>query len=411
MTKRKIFPAILYFLFTFLIGIFLALFLTPIYLYGTDLLLDEFGTSLKNGEYVDAMYLVGGYFDKECVGVYDVDGGGKFIMFKAATLVDEERNVSEEETETLTKLQKSYVGFLYGTKENYHTNSTENNKTAVYITTNGAEKSQPILDTDDNDDGKLDYILFYETKDFVFLELNEAEYDTIEKIRFVDKDGNDFYTLTFDTALDFSSGFFEDIDELVDIYNKAVEKDELSDEENLAVTNTESAFLEKSDNYLRSSYDKPEARAQKKATKTIIIYFVVVYVIADMLFTHFIIKFIKFMLFSVFKIKPKERAMKVHNDSFGNDYYCAVTLKLVKDEGTNCVDDITVTYGEGDKKAIFVLTAVDGYEKYVRIKAGTYEGVSVETASQDYKVEYLPEALIADGYKKTITAKIVRRED
>lgn len=402
MTKRKIFPAILYFISTFLIGIFLALILPASYLY-SGTLYNVLSDSLYNGEYGDAMAIVGGYYDTRAVCVTDVEGG-KLVIYEASTLAYEEIPVSEEETKKVTKLQKAYVGFLFGVQDVYKTNSQELNETKVYVTTNGTQKPYEILDEDLNGDGKRDCILTFEKSGIVILELPEADYPSIEALTFVDCKGEAFFTTTFPTPLGFDTEFYNAVDPLINEFNK-------ENADNEVLTALDAEFTAFSSNFAKSSYEKAEKIADARATKTIIIYFVVVYVIADLLFTHFIIKFVKFLLFKVFKIKRKEPTMKVHNENFGNDYYCAVTMKLTTDEAVEFCEDVKVTYDEGDRENVFLLQKADGYEKYLRIKAGTYKGLKVEGVIDDYEIVGLPETLIVDGYKKTITAKIVRRED
>lgn len=402
MTKRKIFPAILYFISTFLIGIFLALILPASYLY-SGTLYNVLSDSLYSGEYGDAMAIVGGYYDTRAVCVTDIEGG-KLVIYEASTLAYEEIPVSEEETKKVTKLQKAYVGFLFGVKDVYETNSQELNETKVYVTTNGKQKPYEILDEDSNGDGKRDCILTFEKSGIVILELPEADYPSIEALSFIDVKGETFFQTTFATPLGFDTEFYNAVDPLIKEFNK-------EDADNEVLTALDAELTSLSSNFAKSSYEKAEKIADSRATKTIIIYFVVVYVIADLLFTHFIIKFVKFLLFKVFKIKKKEPAMKVHNENFGNDYYCAVTMKLTTDEAVEINEDVKVTYGEGDRENVFLLQKADGYEKYLRIKAGTYNGLKVEGLADGYEIVGLPETLIVDGYKKTITAKIVRRED
>ena len=72
--------------------------------------------------------------------------------------------------------------------------------------------------------------------------------------------------------------------------------------------------------------------------------------------------------------------------------------------------NITVNYGEAERALSFELTKADGYEKYLRVKAGNYGNLKV-VIPYGYKLEGLPETLVADGYKKTINATLARQED
>lgn len=424
MKRSKIFPAILYFVFTFLVGIFIAVFLPAIYLY-SGLLLDTMSDGLYSGNYEEAIKVVGGYYDKEPVYLREFEKGGGFVLFETATLSSQDAGAGDEEQKSI--LQKSHVGFLFGVKDEYQTDKASDNKTNVLVTVNGEDKSYPILDADTDGDGNPDGILTYIEKGLVLLELTQKEFSQMEGLKFVDCDGNVKYEFTFDAPISYDTPFFNDLNDIIAGFNAA--------EEDSVLVEKEKIFLSANENNKKYSYETAEKAADKKSTRTVMIYFVVVYVLADFLFTHFIIKFIKFLLFKVFKIKPKEKPMKVHNESFGNDYYCAVTLKA-DNKDTGFDQTITVSYRkdvfeafdevkdeaykpsaedgiktDGDDGAlVFVLTPEENYEKYLRVKAGTYGNLQTEVPD-GYQVEGLPETLIVDGYKKTITVKIVRRED
>lgn len=407
MKKGKIFPAVLYFIFTFLVGFVLALILTPMYLYG-GMLLDTLSDDLYEKKYDDAMKLVGGYYNGNVLYSEDLgkDGKGGIVIYETVTLGYPESNGESadenNEASRRTILQKSYVAFLFGVKDEYPTSSTKDNKTALLLKVGGEDKTYEILDTDSDGDGVKDQILTYESKGIVIAELTKKDYSSVESISFVDKDGKVFYTKSFETPLDYSSDFYNDIDGFMTAYNDESAEDAL-------LKQKEAEFLENTD-YKKSDYGQAEKRAQDKATKTIIIYFVVVYVIADFLFTRFIIKFVRFLLFKVFKIKRKEKQPKTNTESFGGDYYCAITMKISLQENLSFDGDVTVSYGEGDKTVAFTLRQAEGYEKYLRVKAGLYGNLTV-AVPDGYKLEGLPETLVAEGYKKTINATLVRQED
>ena len=407
MKKGKIFPAVLYFIFTFLVGFVLALILTPMYLYG-GMLLDTLSDDLYEKKYDDAMKLVGGYYNGNVLYSEDLgkDGKGGIVIYETVTLGYPESNGKSgdenNEASRRTILQKSYVAFLFGVKDEYPTSSTKDNKTALLLKVGGEDKTYELLDTDSDGDGVKDRILTYESKGIVIAELTKKDYSSVESISFVDKDGRVFYTKSFETPLDYSSDFYNDIDGFMTAYNDESAEDAL-------LKQKEAEFLENTD-YKKSDYGQAEKRAQDKATKTIIIYFVVVYVIADFLFTRFIITFVRFLLFKVFKIKRKEKQPKTNTESFGGDYYCAITMKISLQENLSFDGAVIVSYGEGDKTVAFTLRQAEGYEKYLRVKAGLYGNLTV-AVPDGYKLEGLPETLVAEGYKKTINATLVRQED
>lgn len=414
MTKRKIFPAILYFVITFLIGIFLSVILTPTYLYGSDLLLNVLVDSLEEGAYTDAVSLIGGYFNDAYVYKQDIEGGGTFILYETISLTEETipaQGDDGEETK-VSKLQKSYTGFLFGTKGVYNVSKESDNKAEVIVDTDGKKVSYGILDLG-SDKKPLGYCTTYEKRGLILIEFTAKTYPTINGLTFVDCDGKEFLTINFDSALNYETEFYENADPLITEFNARSDEftgGEVSDETDTVLAEKEQTFLQANESFKKTTVEKAEKVADKKATRTIIIYFVIVYLLADLLFTQFIIKFVKFLLVKVFKIKPKSKTAINYGEGFGNDYYCGVTLKLTLQENLQFDQNIIVRYGKGEKLQQFTLTASEGYEGYQRIKAGVYENLSVEI-DDGYKVEGLPSALVVDGYKKSITAKIVRRED
>lgn len=416
MTKRKIFPAILYFVITFLIGIFLGVILTPVYLYGSDLLLNVLADSLEAGEYSDAVALVGGYYNERYICKQDVEGGGTFILYETVTLTEVKIPAQGEDGEdtTVSKLQKSYIGFLFGTKDVYDIAKDSDDKAEILVDVgDGKTKSYRILDSD-TDGQSLGYSVTYEKRGVLLAEFAIGDYSSINALTFIDCDGHEFLTISFTDALNYETEFYQKADALVTEFNLRSSEfssgQEVSDETDTVLADLQKAFLDSDESYKKSSVDKAEKVADKKATRTIIIYFVIVYFIADLLFTQFTIKFAKFVGVKVFKIKPKSKTNINYGEGFGHDYYCKVILKLGLQENLQFDQNIIVRYGKGEKLQQFTLTSDGGYEDYQRIKAGTYENLSVEIAD-GYKVEGLPAALAVEGYSKTITAKIVRRED
>lgn len=414
MTKRKIFPAILYFVITFLIGIFLSVILTPTYLYGSDLLLNVLVDSLEEGSYTDAVSLIGGYFNDAYVYKQDIEGGGTFLLYETISLTEETipaQGDDDEET-TISKLQKSYTGFLFGTKDVYNITKEIDNKAELTIDTDGKKVSYSILDLG-SDKKTLGYCTTYEKRGLILIEFAAKTYPTINGLTFVDCDGNEFLTINFSSALNYETDFYKAAEPLITEFNARSNEylnGKVSEETDAVLAEKEEVFLKANETFKKATVEKAEKVADKKARRTIIIYFVIVYVLADLLFTQFIIKFVKFLLVKVFKINPKSKAAINYGEGFGNDYYCGVTLKLTLQENLQFDQNIIVRYGKGESLQQFTLTSTEGYEGYQRIKAGVYENLSVEIAD-GYKVDGLPSALVVGGYKKTITAKIVRRED
>ena len=85
MKKVSLFAKIVYYLFTFSLGIILAIFLPFVYLYDGEAL-NIIQDALDAGSYSQAMGLVGGYYNTESVLNAQFEGGGKIVLFESATL-------------------------------------------------------------------------------------------------------------------------------------------------------------------------------------------------------------------------------------------------------------------------------------------------------------------------------------
>lgn len=103
MRSGKIFTAVIYYIFTFSIGILLALFLPFYYLYSSESL-NNMQEALESGNYSDAMSLVGGYYNRQPAFVEEFPDGGGIVLFEATTLVVTEEQQSDGQTEQITKM-------------------------------------------------------------------------------------------------------------------------------------------------------------------------------------------------------------------------------------------------------------------------------------------------------------------
>lgn len=428
MTKRKIIPLILYFIFTFLVGIVLVLFLPAIYLYSGvtyRLLVD----SLISGNSDGAMALVGGYYNDEEVFTAEVGDNGHIVIYEAATLnyvVDE----SGEETSD-TELDKAYIGFIYGIGD-YIVKGDGTGQVKAILTVGGKEVEHALLDTDEDGDGTNDSIATFDESSIILLQFLIDDYSSIEGLKLIDFNGDTYYETDFDGAkLDYSTSFYTDIDKFLIYFNTG------DDDETAALMQED--FLALSDSYKRSDYTEAESIADGKAARVVVIYFVIIYVLADMIFTKFIIKFVKFVIRKLFKVKKKEKPALKHNEGFGNDYFCAVTLSVDVTSVTGFDGKITVTYGEpeedpyeafaashgaasdssdsAEKSAdkpvnaphavalMFELSPENNYSVTLRAKAGKYGNLQISVGG-GYTVSDLPDTLLADGYKKSCQGKL-----
>ena len=100
MKHGKLFAKIIYYLFTFTMGIMLAVFL-PFILMSDGECLNIMEDSLEEGRYSDAMLLVGGYFDKREVFKSEFENGGGIVLFSSATLVYFDDEETEEDRKSV----------------------------------------------------------------------------------------------------------------------------------------------------------------------------------------------------------------------------------------------------------------------------------------------------------------------
>lgn len=398
MKHGKLFAKIIYFLFAFTIGILLAIFLPFIYMSDGEYL-NIMESALDKGKYDEAMLLVGGYFDKEEVFQQDFENGGGIVLFNAATLVYSD----DEETVDESKIHKAYGGFVYGTGKSYAVTSEIDNRTKMLVEDGeGKTRTVNILDADMNGDGIKDTIATYHTNGFFFLELDQDTYPSVRKLTFIDKDSKTFCEVSLN--LNFEEQFFSDVSGFVEEYNRDYKSEKLEE--------LDEEFLAKSENYKISSLGVAQSKADTTAAIVVVVYFVCVYIIADFLFYHLIIKFFRWFLYKVCKVKPKNKKYNNRNEVFGNDYFCQVTVELDVSELKDFSESVQIRYTNGKGEEIsFILLKSNGYKVTQRIKAGTYVNMWIDIDKTEYATQDLPEALEVEGYRKAFKIKILRREE
>ena len=425
MKKVSLFAKIVYYLFTFSLGIILAIFLPFVYLYDGEAL-NIIQDALDAGSYSQAMGLVGGYYNTESVLNAQFEGGGKIVLFESATLYDEVYGEGEEAVSEF-KMHKSYSGFVYGLGDNYSAGALLGNQTKLLINTTEGQKEFEILNCDTNADGILDNISSLLTNNFFFLELAEEDINAlgvkdILSLSLVKSDGSVYGTVqttneTFNLENLFKTQFFGDDESFIEKNNqladyKVLNKEDADYEQKLQGLSVELGTLNNelltNEKYAKSSTEIAKSRADKRASRTIIVYFVCVYVIGDFILgTKYILKFIKWFGVKVLKIKPKQ--VELDKTLFGSDYYSQVEFKL-ETVGLKPEDEVTLTYKNETEEVTFTLNYVNGYTQTQRMKAGVYT-LQPAHLHEKYDVELIPETVVAEGYKKAITAKIIRREE
>ena len=428
MKKGSIFAKIIYYLFVFTFGIILAIFLPFIFMYDGEAL-NIMQDQLDAGNYVDAMAMAGGYYNKKIVLDAKFDAGGGIVLFESATLYAYEYKGEEEGAETKKdyKMHKSYAGFVYGLGDSFLLGELTENKSKLLIGTLSGQKEYAILNADTNADEVFDNISSLLTNNFFYLELSEEEMSElgvteITSLTFIKADGSTYDDVqvlnpSFSSENFFKTQFFNSVEsfivknnELAEYNVRRTEQSDYSSE--IQALTTELGTLDKTilenEDYAKSSTVVAKSRADKRASRAVIIYFICAYVIGDFLLgTRYILKFIKWFGRKVLRIKPKEKP--VDRSVYGTSYYSQVEFKL---EGVNLKegDEIELIYANEKESATFTLNEANGYTQTQRMKAGVYT-LQPSNLHEQYNTEFIPATIVAEGYKKAIEAKIIRREE
>lgn len=400
MKKGRIVANVIYYLFTFTIGVLLAIFL-PFFmmLYGESYAIIE--KSLSSGEYSKAISIVGGYYNDEPVFQADFPEGGGIVLFSSASLYqgkDENGNAVDD-----MYMHKAYNGFVYGLKGKLNVTKDANdyNKAVINVTDlDGVVHMFDILDTDTNNDAKKDTNNSCVNYGFMYIDLDQDKFLSIAKIELVDCDGN-VYT-SVETHLDYSEQFFADVNDFMVEYNANFNSENLS--------GLHDAFIAKSEHYKQSSVGVVKSSADKKSAIIVVVYFVVVYLIGDSLIGgRYVIRFFKWILVKVFKVKFKTKKTK-NKEAFGHDYFCKFTLIADVSAVEDFETSVQVKYSNEKGEAQFTLMKGRNYADTQQIKAGEYVNLWIDLDHR-YIAQDLPDTLEVEGYQKQITFKILKRED
>ena len=354
---------------------------------------------LHTGQYDNAMSLVDGYHNREYVYQQDFENGG--IVLFAATTLSENSGDEEDKTVDGDKLYKSYAGFIYGVQD-YDVFTTDNNLTQLNVADmDGNVKALTLLNYDSDGNGTKDGIATAEQFDYIYLELRQVDVSSIKSLSFIDKNGETFKKFD-DVNLTFSEKFFEDVDDFVQEYNRDYHSGKLPQLSN--------DFLAKDDNYAINTYGELKKQADRNSAIVIVVYFLSIYVIADFLLgNHYIIKFFRWFLYKVCKVKPKNKPKLQKNEIFGHDYYSSVTVSLDLEAVPDFNESVQIKYTNSDVEIVFILLKENNYTATERIKAGTYVNPFIDM-NREYAPTNLPENLEVEGFKMDVKIKIIKRE-
>lgn len=428
MKKGRLFGAIVYFIFTFAIGILLALTL-PNAFAAFSIPSEYTIEQLQQGNYSNAMMLVGHCFNKQPFFVHKFDENSGLVLFETVMqnqLTDEDDKPASDGLAN-GMLYRTYMGFLYGDEETYDVYKESSNKTALVVEYSEGEVSLPILDYDSDGDGVNDGLSTWEQYGIVVVDIPQYLVPAVKNLTFLDKDGNTpFGTVTLPQEHTFNEEFFSFFD--VDDFNATVKRlnDTLDGNELTQLQNDLRQKLRdmidaanaRNPNYVavdnnNESYqgvmDEISSRANRKAIPIIVVYFVVIYVIADFLLgSHFIIKFFNWFLFKVCRIPRKGKKAPNKDEVFGHDYYSMVTFKLDTSAVPSFVGSVEIKYTNSDREIVFNLLNSDNYTATQRVKAGTYVNPFIDI-NRAYAAPDLPDNLIVEGYRMEQVVHIVSR--
>lgn len=385
MQKANLFPKILYYICTFLLGIFLVF--TMPYFFTADIVFQKTTEHLVNGEYFEAMQPMALYFNRNPVVVSRLDNGS-VVVFEASTY-----GLDDEGREDRTKVRSFYVGFLYDAYD-FKAGSTEERKSELLVADVGGNTKTVELAVYNTDSyGRLNGYAYFELDPII---------QSIATLEFLDVDGNSRIKID-NVNLNFDGAFFADIAPLVEYYNSdRVEESQLkrlSDE-----------FLSKDSNYAEFSEEEAKKIADTRSVIIIVAYFVIVYVIADFLLGgHYIIKFFRWFIYDVCKAKPKHRKVKPNEEIFGHDYYCQVTVSLDLADVPEFNESVQVKYTNTDVEIVFILLKENNYTATERVKAGIYVNPFIDM-NREYAPVDLPDNLEVEGFKMDVKIKIIKRE-
>ncbi len=432
MKKSKIFATVVYFIFTFGIGLVFALTL-PGYFATFTAPAEVISDALKSGDFITGIVLtepVG--FNRKPVLESNFEQGGGIILYETVMEVYD-RDTAQDSGAAANGLVhgmlfKCYEGYVYGVDGYYDVFAQQNNGTSLSVTAeDGKETKLSLLDYDADGNGTNDGISNYTQSGFIVVEIRDSDVSSVKTLRFTDKTGEVVLTAEAEQSLAFGSGFFDCFGDIA-AYNQLVaagNKADISAEESARIIEQRNDYVNavtealeaapdcsvtaKSEEY-KAAVDTVNGIANRKAIPFIVVYFVAIYIIADFLLgSHLIIKFFKWFLFKVCKIPHKEKQKVDKADFFGHDYFSMVTVKLDLSEVPEFNGSVEIKYTNTSEEAVFTLLKSEDYTATVRLKAGIYVNPFIDI-DRAYAPVDLPDNLEVEGYQMEKTIKIVKRE-
>ena len=384
----KIVCNIIYYVATFLIGLYLAVALPAIMIYNQSLA--EIRNSLENGNYKQAMMHIGGYFDSEYIYLDSTSDTADVVIFNALTLVynsgDEDDKTADE-----TKVHKAYCGYLFNMHKAYQTvGKLESNQTALLIyDKDGVSHKYQLLDYDSNNDGEVDSVATQSSYDFIFFEIPLEETATVSKLEFISQDGSIYKTVTFGEYLRFDEQFFQDVTAFMEEYNIDYKSQNLEQLDKELRNNT---------HYVMSSNGDVVKKVNRRVVTIVIIYFAVIYLIGDSLLGFkFVIRGIKWI---IRKATKKELEDPVVVQEVMEDIHCMLTIKLELPDGFD--KEVTVNYANSKEEIVIVLNKENNYTASSKVVAGVYMLKGIDLDEEYEPIDPLDKLVLTSFSEETV---------
>ena len=409
---------IVYYVLAVLFGVILVLTLPYILL--NSQLTQEMNDNLENGEFVDAMHLIGCYYDSEIAYLYeDAQKDIQLVLFRATPFVDTTYTQVDSygnSTEIVSQetIELGYFGFLCNVTDKYDTSSSEEaddyeNKTKLVV---NDEYNVFLLDYDDSQNGKADSIITTLTGSYVSFQIPMGSVDEIEKLEFVDKEGKVYLSINTTNSsygkLDFNHKFFSEFEDFLVDYNDLAKNKALGTitEDDFTTKQTElqktvGEILDSNAGYRVGSYTGSIGGAQTKSYVISIFYFLGVFILGDLLVgKRMTITIIKTIFKPVVKAFSKKKKEEETNENYEYFSQVVITLKVPTDFELQP----KMTLVRNNIEEVFEFTKENSYISKRRIHAGIYDQLRFEC--DEYKVLNLPEQIEVKGFKTEIELEL-----
>lgn len=407
--KWRIFFFVIYFLFTFILGIMIALVLPGV---NFDILqYQKMNDFVETKQFVYAMDLIGGLYNEEKVKHIETDEDSGIVIFEADSFY---LKTNEDKSQTQL-INNAYVCFVYGI-DNVEAFSHESLNVSRVVFNDKEDWSIEL----DNYYEELkshtvetlinsNYICFSIDKMFC----DAKGFDEVGSIKIYDANNNLYEEFLLDNNLDFSGEFFEQTSEFVDKYNEFYSDRNFSTEENTVLENILKEIQQVNPHCIKSGtyvYDEIYKEANEESIIFVLIYFIWVYILGDFLVgPRYILRFLTFLFRKIKPIKVKANE-EVTEPVLGFGFISTVSIDVKVPEGFE--EDVSVMYEHTvnpEYNFKTVITRTVDYKKKERVHGGSYKLISVTCPG--FEVVNLPEILEVKGYTMKLSFEIKHKND